>query len=69
MLKGYVIKRNVYQGADGVQSESLSQVKTFDCKDEAEAVAANCGGRVVNVRRPLERQRKPTRGNQLWMKQ
>lgn len=63
----YAIKRNVYQGSDGMQVDSLSEVKSFVEYKDAEKVAENCGGRVVRVIRG----RKPSgksRNNQRWMK-
>lgn len=69
MIRGFAIKKTIYQGADGVQVDSLQEVKTFDNKKEAEIAAANCNGRVVNVVRSPKRPRKPkpSRGNQSWM--
>ncbi|MGX7195463.1 hypothetical protein [Enterococcus olivae] len=67
MLRGFAIKKNVYQGSDGVQVDAVRDVKTFDTKQEAEAAAANCGGHVINVHKREPKPRKPSRRNQAWM--
>lgn len=60
----YVIKKTVYQGADGALVDNLSDVKKpFNKRHEAEAVAVQ-GGEVKSVMRPKD----TTRGNQRWMK-
>lgn len=69
----FAIKREVYQGSDGVQVDAMSQVKTFDSYYEAKRVADNCSGRVVEVikfeKKPtVVRNRKPVKPNQSWMR-
>lgn len=60
----YVVKKTVYQGADGVLVDKLSDVVVpFSKRHEAERVACSCG-EVKRVMRP----RDTTRGNQQWMK-
>ena len=68
MLKGFAIKKTVYQGSDGVQVDTLQEVKTFDNEQEAKIAAENSGGQVVNVHRRGERPIKPSKRNQQWMK-
>lgn len=69
MLKGFAIKKTVYQGSDGVQVDTLQEVKTFDNKQEAMIAAENSGGQVVNVHRRGKRPIKPSKRNQQWMKE
>jgi hypothetical protein len=69
MLIGFAIKKNVYQGSDGVLTDSLSDLQVFDTKQEAIAASANNGGQVINVHRQEPRPRKPSRRNQSWMRQ
>lgn len=60
----YVIKKVVYQGADGVLVDKLSDVAVpFNKRHEAEALTVQ-GGEVKRVMRPKD----TTRGNQRWMK-
>ena len=65
----YAVKRSVYQGSDGVQVDSVSQVKTFDDYKEAEKVAENCGGRVVKIVKGQRPRGKPIKNNQKWMRE
>lgn len=60
----YVVKKTVYQGADGVLVDKLSDVAVpFNKRHEAERVARS-GGEVKRVLRPGNN----VRGNQQWMK-
>ena len=68
MLKGFAIKKTIYQGSDGVQVNTIQEVKTFDNEQEARIAAENSGGQVVNVHRRDKRTVKPSKRNQQWMK-
>ena len=61
----YAVRRNVYQGSDGVQVDCLSEVKGFVEYKEAERIAENCNGRVVKGKKPVGRKVKE---NQRWMR-
>ena len=64
----YAVKRDIYQGSDGVQVDSLSSVKGFVELSEAERIAANCGGRVIRIIPKPKRVIKPVKNNQKWMR-
>lgn len=64
----YAVKRNVYQGSDGVQVDTLSAVKGFVEFQEAEKIAANCGGRVIRIIHRPKKIKKPVKPNQQWMR-
>lgn len=64
----YAVKRDVYQGSDGVQVDSIGQVKGFTEYKEAERSAENCGGRVVRIIPRPKKIRKPVKPNQQWMR-
>lgn len=69
MLIGFAIKKTVYQGSDGMFTDTLNDVQVFDTKQKAIAAAAINGGQVINVHRQEPRPRKPSRRNQSWMRQ
>ena len=64
----YAVKRDVYQGSDGVQVDTLSAVKGFVEFQEAEKIADNCGGRVIRIIQRPKKIRKPAKPNQQWMR-
>ncbi|WP_270608657.1 hypothetical protein [Enterococcus thailandicus] len=59
---GYVVKKSVYQGSDGVQVDSSKEASLFTSYQEAKLVADNTGGRPIKVLR------KSRLYNQEWMK-
>lgn len=59
---GYVVKKSVYQGSDGVQVDSSKEASLFTSYQEAKLVADNTGGRPIKVLR------KSGMHNQEWMK-
>lgn len=64
----YAVKRSVYQGSDGVQVDQISQVKEFTEFEEAERIAANCGGRVVRIIKGRRPKKTLGKHNQQWMR-
>lgn len=68
MIKGYEIKKTVYEGADGVLVDSLKDVRLFDSKGLAVA-NSNENSKVIEVFRPGRRPIKKSRRNQAWMKE
>lgn len=64
----YAVRRNIYQGSDGVQVDCLSEVKGFTELKEAEKVAANCNGRVVRVIKGKRPPGNHVKENQRWMR-
>lgn len=68
MIKGYAIKKTVYEGADGVLVDSLKDVRLFD--EKLHAVSKSTGnGEVIEVLRPNKNRCKKARRNQSWMKE
>lgn len=64
----YAVKRDIYQGSDGVQVDSLSSVKGFVELSDAERIAENYGGRVIHIIPKPKRVIKPVKPNQEWMR-
>lgn len=68
MIKGYAIKKTVYEGADGVLVDSLKDVRLFN--EEGQAVSHSSeNSEVIEVFRPGKRPLKKSRRNQAWMKE
>ena len=64
----YAVRRNVYQGSDGVQVDCLSEVKGFVEYKEAERIAENCNGRVVRVVKGKKPVGRKVKEKQRWMR-
>lgn len=67
MIKGYAIKKTVYEGADGVLVDSLKDTKLFNSKKDV-LKRIKDGEEISTVIRPGKKPCKKSRLNQQWMR-
>ena len=67
MIKGYAIKKTVYEGADGVLVDSLKDAKLFNSKKDV-LKRIKDGDEISTVIRPGKKICKKSRLNQQWMR-